>query len=81
MRLSSPALVVFAVVLSSGPRRSTDFVRDVRTVRQIEKLVGLLSICDGFEVFVGVKIHGDDHIKPPPASSLYVENRSSFLDL
>ena len=67
--------------MSSSRRRSTPyFVREVLAIRQIEKLVRLFSIRDGFEVFAGVKIHANDHVKPS-ASTLYIEHGSPILYL
>ena len=67
---------------TSSRRRSTPYlVSEVLAVRQIEKFVRLFSIRDRFEVFVGVKIHGDYHINALATSPLYVQNRSPILDL
>ena len=69
-------------LLASGPCRSPpNFVREVLAVRQIKKLVRLFSIRDRFEVFVGVKIHCHDYVKPPTSRSLDVKKTNAILDL
>ena len=74
--------ISFCNVSTSSRRRSTPyFMREVLAVRQIKKLLREFSIRNRFQVFVGVKIHGDDHVKPSTARSLDVENRNAILDL
>ena len=56
-------------------------MRTVRTGRKMQKLVGLLSVRNGFEIFVAVKVHGDDYVRTPTANSFYVKSTSPILDL
>ena len=53
----------------------------VRAGWKMQKLVGLLSVRNGFEVFVAVKVHGDDYVRTPTANSFYVKSTSAVLDL
>lgn len=53
----------------------------VRAGRKMQKLIRLLSVRNGFEVFVAVKIHGDDYVRTPTANSFYVKSTSPVLDL
>ena len=45
----------------------------VRAGWKMQKLVGLLSVRNGFEVFVAVKVHGDDYVRTPTANSFYIK--------
>src|SRR5438132_7243676 len=56
-------------------------VREVVTAWQIEKFVRLFSIRDGFEVFVGVQIHGDDDVKSSARSEEHTSELQSHSDL
>jgi hypothetical protein len=72
----------FAKASTPSRRRSTPpFVGEVLAVRQIKKLVWLSSIRNRFEIFVGVKVHSHDYVKPSTSRSLDVENRNAILDL
>ena len=53
----------------------------VRAGWKMQKLVGLLSVRDGLEVFVAVKVHGDDYVRTPTANSFYVKSTGPILDL
>ena len=53
----------------------------VRAGRKMQKLVRLLSVRNGFEVFVAVKVHGDDYVRTPTANSFYVKSTGPILDL
>jgi hypothetical protein len=59
-------------------------MRDMRTGREKQKLVGLISIRDRFEVPVGANIpniHCDDYVISPISRSLYVKPADLILDL
>ena len=56
-------------------------MHDVMTVRKMQKLVRLLSVHNGFEVFVAMKVHGDDYVRTPTANSFYVKSTSPILNL
>ena len=56
-------------------------MRTVRTGRKMQKLVRLLSVRNGFEVFVAVKVHGHDYVRTPTANSFYVKSTGPILDL
>ena len=49
--------------------------------RKMQKLVRLLSVHNCFEVFVAMKVHGDDYVRTPTANSFYVKSTSAVLDL
>jgi hypothetical protein len=55
-------------------------MRDVRTGREKQKLVGLISIRDRFEVPMGANIHCDDYVRSL-SRSLYVKPADPILDL
>jgi hypothetical protein len=48
---------------------------------KMQKLVRLLSVRNGFEVFVALKVHGDDYVRTPTANSFDVKSTSPILDL
>ena len=56
-------------------------MRDMRTVREKQKLVRLVSIRDRFEVLVGANIHCDDYVVSLTSRSLYVKRAGPILDL
>jgi len=56
-------------------------MRDVTTVRKVQKLVRLLSVRDSFKVFVRLRVQGDDYVRTPTANSFYVKSTSAILDL
>jgi len=56
-------------------------MRDVRTGREIQKLVGLISICDRSEVPMGANIHCDDYVISLISRSLYVKPAVPILEL
>ena len=56
-------------------------VRDVRTGREKEKLVRVISIHLRFEIPVGVNIHCDDYVISLVFRSLYVKRTNPILDL
>lgn len=56
-------------------------VRDVRTGREKEKLVRVISIHLRFEIPVGVNIHCDDHFMTLTSGPLYVERAGSIVNL
>lgn len=39
-------------------------MRKMKAGRQKQKFVGLVTICDRFEVLLGMKIHRHDYVKP-----------------
>jgi len=49
--------------------------------RKMQELVRLLSVRNGFEVFVAVKVHGDNYVRTPTANSFCVKSTSPVLDL
>ena len=53
----------------------------VRAGRKMQKLVGLLSVRNGFEVFVRLKVDGYDYVRTPTANSFYVKSTGPILDL
>ena len=55
-------------------------MREVRTYREKQKLVRMISIRDCFEVLVCVNIHCDDYLVSL-SSSLYVKRTGPILDL
>ena len=55
-------------------------MRDMRTCREKQKFVRLVSIRDRFEVLVGVYIHCDDYVVSLTSKSLYVKRASPILD-
>lgn len=72
---------IIASCIGSTPCRRRSSVREVLTSWQIQKFVGLFSIRDRFEVFVGVRIYGDDYVKSSASSPLHVEQGYPVLDL
>jgi hypothetical protein len=56
-------------------------MRDMRTCREKQKLVRLVSIRDRFEVLVGVNIHCDDYVVSLTSRSLYVKRAGPVFDL
>ena len=54
---------------------------DVRTGREKQKLVGLISIRDRFEVPMGANIHCDDYVRSLISRSPYVKPADPILDL
>jgi len=56
-------------------------MRGVRTGREKQKLVRLISIRDRFEVPVGASIHCDDYVISLISRSLYVKPADPILDL
>jgi hypothetical protein len=56
-------------------------MRDVRTGREKQKLVGLISIRDRFEVPMDANIHCDDYLRSLISRSPYVKPADPILDL
>lgn len=56
-------------------------MHDVRTGREEQKLVRLISIRDRFEVPVGANIHCDDYVISPISRSFNVKPANAILDL
>jgi len=54
-------------------------MRDVTTVRKVQKLVRLLSVRDSFKVFVRLKVQGDDYVRTPTANSFYLKKHKCHL--
>jgi hypothetical protein len=55
-------------------------MRDMRTCREKQKFVRLVSIRDRFEVFVGAYIHCDDYVVSLTSKPLYVKRAGPILD-
>jgi hypothetical protein len=47
----------------------------------MQKLVRLLSVRNGFEVFVRLKVDGDDDVRTPTADPLQIKSTNPILDL
>jgi hypothetical protein len=56
-------------------------MRDVRTRREKEKLVRVISVHLRFEIPMGVNIHCDDHFMTLTSGPFYVERAGSILNL
>ena len=53
----------------------------VETVRQKQKLVGVIAIRNNFEILFCAEIHGDNDVEPFASRFLDVEGGDSNLDL
>jgi hypothetical protein len=62
-------------------RHGVGCMRDMRTRREKQKLVRMVSIRDRFEVLVGVNIHCDDYVVSLTSRSLYIKRAGPILDL
>ena len=69
-------------VTSPTPHSATlQCVRKVQTVRQKQKLIGIVAIWNGFEVLSCARIESDHHIEPLASGFLDVESRHPAFDL
>jgi hypothetical protein len=53
----------------------------MKTVRQKQKFIGILTIWNGFEVLICAAIESDDDVEPFASGSLDVESRHLVFDL